>query len=365
MESESGAYYVVEMEYITRVYFDPLLGEKEQVRTLLSTLPIGSAHPFRGQLLVRVSENVITTWDISMHSDEFFANAISLEDLAEQVLDRMKLFPRELGIFNEQYLISQAPAPTFQVPIVDGLIHILAVSVRDPTYYDLCIGDAVCQSCCYDARHIFEGMEHSGDCIAGNVLLQHITLTSHLDDTSRTIFVSGYHNHALHTYKKHNPLVLVADHSNKTLYIVPIPLDTATIGHDATICCPLVIKRNISNNTLVCSVLPTPTIETGVYCSGPVTSSTAFSRAILHGDSLLDQSQPIVQSLPRVTHASNTVHTAVSLKEPDVNARDVIIATHCARINNLNRSECESKCFIISHAVLTTTLHQFYRNLQF
>lgn len=337
------------MEFITKVYFDPLLGEKAQVRTLLSTLPIGSAHPFRGQLLVRVSENAITTLDISMHPDGFFSNAISLEDLAEQVLHRMKLFSREIGVFNEQYLISQAPAPTFQIPVVDGLIHILAVSVRDPTYYDLCIGDAVCQSCCYDARHTFKGIEHSGDCNAGNVLLQHITLTSHLDETSRAIFISGYHSHALHTYKKHNPLVLVADHSNKTLYIVPVPLDTATIGHDATICCPLVIQKNASSNTLICSVLPTPTTETGVYCSGPITSSTAFSRAINHGDALLQQPLPIVQSLLQVTHASNAGHTAVSLKQPAVHGRDVIIATHCARLNNLARSECEFECCSTSH----------------
>lgn len=329
------------MEFITKVYFDPLLSEKGQVRKLLLTLPSGSAHPFDGQLLIRVSENVITTLDISTHSDEFFTNAISLEDLADQVLGRMKLFPREIGVFNEQYLISQAPAPTFQVPIVDGLIHIFAVSVRDPTYYDLCIGDAVCQSCCYDARHTFKGMEHSGDCNDGNALLQHITLTSELDETSRTIFVSGYKNHALHTYKKHNPLVLVANHSNKTLYIVPVPLDAATIGCDATICCPLVIQKNASSNTLLCSILPTPTTETGVYCSGPITSSTSFSRAIMHGNMLLEHPQPIAQSPPQVTHASKAGHTAFSLKEPHVNGRDLIIATYFTRVINWDRAECK------------------------
>lgn len=329
------------MEFITKVYFDPLLSEKEQVRTLLSTLPIGSAHPFGGQLLVRVSENAIKTLDISMHNDGFFTNAISLEDLADQVLGRMTLFPREIGVFNEEYLISQAPAPTFRVPIVDGLIHILAVSVRDPTFYDLCVGDAVCQSCCYDARHTFKGMEHSGDCNAGSVLLQHITLTSELDETSRTIFVSGYQNHALHTYKKHNPLVLVADHSNKTLYIVPVPLDAATIGYDATICCPLIIQKNAGDNTLLCSILPTPTTETGVHCAGAVTSSTAFNRAIMHGNTSFEQPQPIVQSLPRLTHAGKAGQTAFSLREPRVNGRDLIIATNFARIINLDQAECE------------------------
>lgn len=329
------------MEFITKVYFDSLLSRKEQARTLLSTLPIGSAHPFGGQLLVRVSENVITTLDISMHSDGFFTNAISLEDLADQVLSRMKLFPREIGVFNEQYLISQAPASTFQVPIVDGLIHILAVSVRDPNYYDVCIGDAVCQSCCYNARHTFKGMEHSGDCNAGNVLLQHITLTPELDETPRTIFVSGYCNHALHTYKKHNPLVLLADHSNKTLYIIPVPLDAATTACDATICCPLVIQKNASNNTLLCSILPIPTTQTGVYCLGAVTSSTAFSRAIMHGNTLVEHLQPIAQSLPPVPHANTAGHTAISLNEPHVNGRDLIIATNFARVTNLDPAECK------------------------
>lgn len=311
------------------------------MRRLLSTLPIGSAHPCCGQLLVHISENVITALDISMHNDGFFINAISLEDLADQTLARMKLFPEQIGVFNEQYRISQAPASTFQVPIIDGLIHIMALSVREPDYYDLCVGDAVCQSCCYDARHTFKGMEHSGDCNAGNVLLQHITLTPELDETSRTVFVSGYHNHALPTYKQHNPLVLVADHSNKTLYIVPVPLDAATIGYDATICCPLVVQKNASSNSLLCSILPTPTIETNVYCSGAVTSSTAFSRAITQGSTLLEHPQPIVQSVPQVPHASKAGHTAFSLKESHVNGRDLIIATNFARINNLYRAQCE------------------------
>lgn len=315
--------------------FNPILRDKEQVQAFLVTLPIGSAHPFRKELLVHSAANVVIAIDISMHSDDYFTKAVSLCDLGEQVLERMRLFPQELGVFNAEYQIQQAPASFFQVPIVNGLIHIFAVSVRDPTYYDLCVGDSEFRTCCFNAQSTFSGMKHSGDCQVDSFLLQHIKLQSDLGDTPRTVFVSGYRNHALHRYKKHNPVVLVANHSTKTLHVVPVPLDTATIGQDATLCCPLVIRKDASNNTLLCYILPAPTIDKNIYCTKGMVETTAFSTAITRADALPEQPHETHETPSQETHAPALWLVQASLTHSPIHNQHVIVATYSSTIDHL------------------------------
>ena len=61
----------------------------------------------------------------------------------------------------------------------------------------------------------------------------------------------------------------------QVLYIVPVPLDAATIG-DAVICCPLVIKRD--GDSLVCSILANATTDRKAIPRGQ--SSPAIPEAI-------------------------------------------------------------------------------------
>jgi hypothetical protein len=67
----------------------------------------------------------------------------------------------------------------------------------------------------------------------------------------------------------------------QVLYIIPVPLDAATIG-DATICCPLVIMRD--GDSLVCSILPTATTDRKMMCSSDKLVSPAFPEAIKRAD---------------------------------------------------------------------------------
>lgn len=333
------------MEKVTKVFFDPLLQEKHQICALLLTLPVGSAHAFRGELLVHSAEDDITSIDISMHNEDYFSNAVSLGDLGEEILDRMKLFPDEIGGFNDEYSIQQAPSSSFTVPIASGKIHFFAVSVKKPTYYDLCVGDSAFQTCCFRSRNIFRGISHSGDRVAADVLLHYITLDSALDDEPRAVFVSGYRSHALYRYKKHNPLVLVADHSTKTLYIVPVPLDRATIGEEATLCCPLVIRKNVRDNTLLCSILPNPAIDTNLSCDGRQLESSAFATAISRAASLLTPrllehqpestsgSSPENISTHRSKIAPEQSQTNIIQADSPPHKQNLLIATHSARLH--------------------------------
>jgi hypothetical protein len=269
------------MEKVTKVYFDPLAATKEQIQALLKTLPVGSAHPFRpdGVLLHHSTSNTITQIDISIYSEDYFSIAVNLAELGESSLERIKLFP-QLRTFSEEYMIQQAPSPTFKVPLVNNAITIFAVSKRAPTFYDLCIADSGHKTSCYAATGTFHGLTHSGDNNSGLFLLQYIkTDTALLTETEYVLFVSGYSHTLLTKYKEENPLVLVANHQEKVLYVVPVPLDTASIGN-AILCCPMVIKADKVDASLICSILPTPTTDDSLMCSGATLPSASFAEAV-------------------------------------------------------------------------------------
>ncbi len=103
------------------------------------------------------------------------------------------------------------------------------------------------------------------------------------------IWLSVYTDHRI---SETNPALLVADHVDKVrsirslvpamrradtdywqvLYIIPVPLDAATIG-DATICCPLVIKRD--GDSLICSILPKATTDRNMIAAATDWSARA------------------------------------------------------------------------------------------
>lgn len=95
------------------------------------------------------------------------------------------------------------------------------------------------------------------------------------------IFVSGFQNTKLTRFQERNPVVMIANHTEKALYIVPVPLDAASIG-DATLCSPVVIKRE--GDSLVCSILPTPTTDLNKCCTTSSLQSTSFNEAIQRAD---------------------------------------------------------------------------------
>lgn len=76
---------------------------------------------------------------------------------------------------------------------------------------------------------------------------------------------------------------MIANHTEKALYIVLVPLDAALIG-DATMCSPVVFKRE--EDSLSCSILPTPTTDLGKMCSDSFLQSkiTFFNEAIQRAD---------------------------------------------------------------------------------
>ncbi|OQE06252.1 hypothetical protein PENVUL_c019G02291 [Penicillium vulpinum] len=290
------------MKRIRKTFFDPLATSKARVREILNQLPVGSAHPFSPErLLLFRTESGIQEIDISSYLEDFFFNAVDMGEMGEILLRRMAGFESRLGIFKDFQML-QAPASTFEIPIVSGQIMLLAISERKPTYYDFCLADESYNTCCYNTRSTFPGIKHSGDNNSGYDLLQYVKINKNtLTEKEICVFISGFHLTPITRFLGTSPALLVADHVDKVLYIVPVPLDAATIG-DATICCPLVIKRD--GDSLICSVLPTATTDVKKSCDSNQLKSAAFQEAINRADFTISAPSPAATQTEEKTSSS-------------------------------------------------------------
>ncbi|KAJ5382182.1 hypothetical protein N7517_000093 [Penicillium concentricum] len=278
------------MERVRKTFFDPLAASKARVREILEELPVGSAHPFSPErLLLCRTESGIDEIDISPYPDGFFSKAVDMGEMGEILLRRMAGYPSHLGVF-EDFQILQAPASTFKIPIVSGQITLLAVSERTPTYYDFCFADASSNVCCWNARRTFPGMTHSDDIYVKNDLLDYVKIAKEsFTEKELCVFISGFNSTPITRFLGTHPALLVADHVDKVLYIVPVPLDKATIGQ-ATICCPLVIKRD--GDSLICSILPTATTDLKISANGDRLESASYAEAINRADFCISATSP-------------------------------------------------------------------------
>ncbi|KAJ5327991.1 hypothetical protein N7452_008381 [Penicillium brevicompactum] len=272
------------LRHVRRTFFDPLATSKARVREILVELPVGSAHPWNPErlLLCRTEDGIIEI-DLSPFSEEFFDDPVDLGEMGEILWRRMAGFQPQLGVFND-FQILQAPAPTFKVPIKTDQITILAVYRKSPSYFDLCLADAEYNTSCWSEKEIFAGITHSGDIFKGEDILQYVKFdTDTHTEKEICVLISSFNYTPITKFLGTHPALLVADHVEKVmiLWVIPVPLDAATIG-DATICCPLVIKRD--GESLICSILPVATTDRGKECYGARLKSDAFPEAIRRAD---------------------------------------------------------------------------------
>ncbi|KAF4435133.1 hypothetical protein FACUT_7391 [Fusarium acutatum] len=314
------------MEKVRKTFFDPLATSKGRIAALLQTLPVGSAHPYspEGILLCR-TKNGIEEIDISNYSQDYFFNSVDLGEMGEILLRRMQGFREHLCVFDD-FQIMQAPAATFKIPVVSGQITILAVSERTPTYYDFCFADQDCNTCCWLERTTFSGIKHSGDLLNNQDLLDYVRIDNDtLTEKPICVFISGYTKTQITRFLGTHPALMVADHVDKILYIIPVPLDKATIG-DATICCPLVIKRD--EDSIICSILPKATTDRNMMCDSKKLISPCFPEAINSADFTISEPLPAVAAEEKKPETSDEVESEVQISDK----RRAVLTTNVSNI---------------------------------
>ncbi|KAI1029459.1 hypothetical protein LB504_010746 [Fusarium proliferatum] len=328
------------MEKVRKTFFDPLATSKGRIAELLQTLPVGSAHPYspEGILLCRTKDG-IEEIDISNYSQDYFFNSVDLGEMGEILLRRMNGFREHLAVFDD-FQIMQAPAATFKIPVVPGQITILAVSERTPTYYDFCFADNECNTCCWLERTTFSGIKHSGDLLNQQDLLDYVRIDNDtLTEKPICVFISGYTKTQITRFLGTHPALMVADHVDKILYIIPVPLDKATIG-DATICCPLVIKRD--QDSIICSILPKATTDRNMMCDSRKLISPCFPEAINSADFTISEPLTTIAAEEKKIEKNDEVESEVQVSDK----RRAILTTNPSNLPSfLAASDAQVICF--------------------
>ncbi len=234
---------------ITRIVFNPLLSTKSDVRSYLRTQTPGTAHPFNKVLQVYTGsgneDDAFTEVDLTDKPASYFTDATSLNTVGSLLYTRMMAHSQNLAE-ESTYTVVSSTESFVDIPLVPGKIAFFALSLfSQPTYYDLAVGTSRAEILCYNSHTIpgLQGLWHSGDKRGGTVLLHSLQMEKNLcDNEPFVVFVSGYTSQHLHRYAAQNPAVLIVNHDTRTLYLVPVPLDRASIG-DATVCCSAVGRR--------------------------------------------------------------------------------------------------------------------------
>ncbi|KAJ3345844.1 hypothetical protein HDU91_007218, partial [Kappamyces sp. JEL0680] len=250
---------------VKRMVFNPLLKTEAEIIQFLGPLEEGTGHPLCAgtsphsrKILCKVDRDTINVIDVSDRPESFFRDSINLDLVREKLDARMQVHAAGVQDVCDYALLSLTDAE-IEIPLVHDQILVMALSVNtQPSYYDLYIGVDSGSYVSYGktTNAALPGLRHSGDIVSnGHVLLHKISMTHDLLTETFTIFVVGYSNNRLSLYEEQRPAVLIANHATRSLYIVPVPLDEASI-QDNVHCCPLVGRRVGNTIKLVLSSNP-------------------------------------------------------------------------------------------------------------
>lgn len=277
---------------VKRILFHPLLVSEEDVIIHIRSEPPGTAHIFNRVLYVWDGRDV-QRLDYRDKKDDFFLDNTSLNQLGDVLGQRMLAHEAALTDIMSYDVITPTDL-TFDIPLKSGKMFCFALSLHNsPSYHDLFISNAKAEILCYGAvnNSKISGITHSGDMIgAKNVLLHTLSATMNMTTDPLVLGVSGYTNQPLKKYKAQNPAILLADHDAKVLYLVPCPLDEATIGN-ATLCLPVVLKR-VGARIRVTLLTNPPTQEKLFVSNSKLSSATDTIRAAIQTAEALARSLP-------------------------------------------------------------------------
>lgn len=237
--------------------------------------------------LRRLGEGASAAYDGSIHTLQhgevcsapqreaaFYVSAVDVDGVSETCLELMEEYETVAPLRSYEFV---AGLPGMQVQLAqagesgDGCdVDMFAVSrKRDGNFFDLCVyfakesesdaAAAVAGVISYNnLKH--GNVQHSGD--VGALLHTVQNLRELPEDQIAVVTCIGYNQRPLRCFAEQVPTVCIVDHANKTLIVVPCPLEPALIGEKANIATVAVIRRQ--GSTLQVVVPEQPGIGEGV-----------------------------------------------------------------------------------------------------
>ncbi|KAI2509359.1 hypothetical protein MHU86_4992 [Fragilaria crotonensis] len=123
------------------------------------------------------------------------------------------------------------------------------------------------------------------------------------------VILTGYKNTPLIAFAAYRPVVLVADHTQKIVNVVSVPLDEDNVGHEKVLTMPFGVTRlpplaGEANQQLLVTIYPNPYTDIG---SIPVIAPTAWAQVRLSQESMNMMRPVLVQTPVAAVAPSNDV----------------------------------------------------------
>lgn len=293
---------------IVKYIFNANLPTLELICMYLRKSPRGTAHPCSkdGQRYLLVWNGVcIERHDMNLVDPNIFLSTAKLSDLVELIANHIRRFD-DLMQFNRFTVQLLNPGEVFDLPIRQEIMVYAVTEKKDGNFFDLAVYfEGNNQALTYNRRNV-DGVTHSGD-IGG--LLHHVKRLDMVTDwKAMVIAVTGFRKRKLRYFGDQLPCVVFVDHEKETNFVVPCPLDPATIG-EASMSGLVVAWKH--GNFLRCSVLSSPMtvddVDTGEMNQQVL---AAIDRAVQQGKALSVQAdvrmnQPAVEEIQSLVDSAS------------------------------------------------------------
>ena len=219
--------------------FDPLLTNVDEILAYMRTRDCNCSHPHPDgkQIIFLIDGNVIIE-ENNFPATHFISHG-SLATMEEKQFQYFSSHATSLlgpaGDITTYATNVLFPGTTGKIKIL-GTYQIFSVSDKSVgTYFDLQAFvrlTAGLKCLTYSAQKV-SSLHHSGDVMAGHAILLHtINVTQNImgDECKFVVSVAGYGSTPLVNFVNQNPIIVIADHENQIVNIVPFSLDHATLG---------------------------------------------------------------------------------------------------------------------------------------
>jgi hypothetical protein len=245
----------------TTYYHDPFLVTEDEVKDFLRSQGSGSAHAFKRKLFIWSAEgDQFTEVNLDAISPSTFLSSISLADASEAITNRLEMYT-ELAAVKHYTVQLVSPGQTLEVPFRSGLNSFVVTNKTGGDYFDYVLyirNGAGWVPLTYNTK-LQGAFSHSGDIGA---LLHYVSYAEHIPESLPFVMgVTGFRKRSLRFFVDQLPAVLLVNPSNETLYLVPCPLDQATI-QEATFAGIVVGKKE--RGMIKYAILPTPVIVNSI-----------------------------------------------------------------------------------------------------
>lgn len=244
---------------MSKSIFNPFLISINDVKNFLKP---GQSHPIGNNEILQINQDGTLSIKKIGNPKEY----ISMADFAaieQSISDNLRRFARNIcgnsvDDINQYSLTACSGNLTIRVT---NKCAIGFISVNKRTYFDAVVHDD--NKCLTYNNQNLKGLYHSGDIKDQSYLFHSISVTDAVEDGQKfALGACGYNKTPLHQFIGGNPVIMCFDHESKIIYIIPCPIDQASIGNSTlSFFAKITVNKNLREISLSIDLIPPQTVN--------------------------------------------------------------------------------------------------------